>query len=407
MRAQQAGYDAALTLRFSERFGSAPSFFVRAPGRVNLMGDHIDYNLLSVLPMALPQSLCMAVRPRSDARIRLQSMDGPFAAREFEAAPQVTPFPSGDWGNYAGAAVQELAAGRGGAGLRGFDALIDSDIPRAAGLSSSSALVVATGLAFLTANQQSYTVLDLAERMARAERYVGTRGGGMDQAIILGAQAGAAARIDFAPLRITQHAVPQDWRFVVAYSGATAEKSGAAREAYNERAGACAQALRFAADVMGAAQPTYAMLLARHGAQPLLARVQATMPPRLFRRFRHVVTEAERVGRAEAALRAADGATFGRLMLESHASLRNDYEVSTAALDGLVEASVAAGAMGARLTGAGFGGCMVALTDARQAPALVEALLEHASASGGTRALGSDTVFMGLPGDGARVTRID
>src|SRR5256886_8064273 len=210
-----------------------PMHVVRAPGRVNLIGEHIDYCGLPVFPMALRQSLHIAFHPRSDRETRLVNRDPRFAPSAFAVTESIPPAPAGDWGNYARAAAQALAQRF--PDLRGVDALVESDLPIAAGLSSSSALLVAMALAIMHANGVSVPSLELMELLGRGERYVGTAGGGMDQAIILGARAGGASRIDFHPLRLTPTAVPGDWQFLVAWSLVHAEKSGGARQAYNER----------------------------------------------------------------------------------------------------------------------------------------------------------------------------
>ena len=219
---------------FTRAFGpaapsSSPGHLVRAPGRVNLIGEHIDYCGLSVLPMALRRSVRIAFHPRSDRETRLVNRDPGFAPSAFAMSENIPPGPAGDWGNYARAAAQALAQRF--PDLRGVDALVESDLPIAAGLSSSSALVVAMALAIMHANGKTLALLELMDLLGRGERYVGTAGGGMDQAIILGARAGCASRIDFHPLRLTPTAVPADWQFIVAWSLVHAEMSGGARQA--------------------------------------------------------------------------------------------------------------------------------------------------------------------------------
>src|ERR1051326_4078096 len=198
-------------------FDASPARVARAPGRVNLIGEHIDYCGLPVFPMALSRGVRIAFERRANRGTRLVNADARFAPSFFTVDAELPPAPAGDWSNYARAAVQALA--RRFPDLRGVDALVQSDLPIAAGLSSSSALVVAMALAILHANGVTVAPLELMELLAQGERYVGTAGGGMDQAIILGAQAGCASRIDFNPLRLTPTAVPADWRFIVAGGG--------------------------------------------------------------------------------------------------------------------------------------------------------------------------------------------
>ena len=398
-----------LAAAFAHAFGAPPSsagpvHVVRAPGRVNLIGEHIDYCGLPVLPMALRQSVRIAFQPRSDRETRLVNRDSRFVPSAFAVSESIPPAPAGDWGNYARAAARALAQRF--PDLRGVNALVDSDLPIAAGLSSSSALVVAMALALMHANGVTLPSLELMELLGRGERYVGTAGGGMDQAIILGARAGCASRIDFHPLRLTPTAVPADWQFLVAWSLVPAEKSGAARQAYNERTHECDEARRLVAMRLGQRDDiTYPALLAAASVEQLLelAGARATLSGVLSRRFRHVVTEGTRVRQAEGAMAAQDLAAFGQLLDASHQSLRDDYEVSHSELDRLVELAREAGAAGARLTGAGFGGSIVALCRAERAPEVRAALRDRFYAPRGAAGDIERYVFTAEPSAGAEV----
>ena len=379
-----------------------PSRLVRAPGRVNLIGEHIDYCGLPVLPMALSRGVRIAFERRPDRGTRLVNADAHFAPSFFTIDASIPPAAAGDWSNYARAAAQALAQRF--PDLRGVDALVQSDLPIAAGLSSSSALVVALALALLQSNGVTVAPLELMELLAQGERYVGTAGGGMDQAIILGARAGCASRIDFRPLRLTPTPVPADWQFVVAWSLVPAEKSGAARQAYNERTRQCDEARRLVAARLGRREDiSYPALLAAAPVEELLLVAEATLSGVLARRFRHVVTEGTRVPQAEAAMAAGDLAAFGRLLDASHQSLRDDYEVSHPELDRLVELAREAGAVGARLTGAGFGGSIVALCRVARAPDVMAALRERFYAPRGAAADVGRHLFMAEPSAGAEV----
>src|SRR5438034_4903388 len=352
--------------------------------------------------MALRQGVRIAFHPRSDRETRLVNRDPRFAPSAFAVNASIPPAPAGDWGNYARAAAQALAQRF--RDLRGVAALVDSDLPIAAGLSSSSALVVAMALALMHANEVTVAPLELMEFLARGERYVGTAGGGMDQAIILGARAGCASRIDFHPLRLTPTAVPADWQFIVAWSLVHAEKSGAARQAYNERTRQCDEARRLVATRLGQRQDTtYPALLAAASVEELLQVAGATLSGLLSRRFRHVVTEGTRVPQAEAAMAARDFTAFGQLLDASHRSLRDDYDVSHPELERLVALAREAGAAGARLTGAGFGGSIVALCRVERAPAVVAALRERFYAPRGAAEDVGRHVFMADPSAGAEV----
>src|SRR5438093_9174306 len=396
-----------LAAAFAHAFGAPPSsagpvHVVRAPGRVNLIGEHIDYCGLPVFPMALRQSVRIAFQPRSERETRLVNRDSRFAPSAFVMSESIPPAPAGDWGNCARAAARALAERF--PDLRGIDALVESDIPIAAGLSSSSAVVVAMALALMHANGVTVPSLELMELLGRGERYVGTAGGGMDQAIILGARAGCASRIDFHPLRLTPTAVPADWQFIVAWSLVHAEKSGAARQAYNERTRQCDEARRLVATRLGQRQDTtYPALLAAASVEELLQVAGATLSGVLARRFRHVVTEGTRVPQAEAAMAARDFTAFGELLDASHQSLRDDYEVSHPELDRLVGLAREAGAAGARLTGAGFGGSIVALCRVERAPEVVAALRERFYAPRGAADGVGPHIFTAEPSAGAEV----
>jgi galactokinase len=309
---------------------------VWAPGRVNLIGEHIDYHGLPVLPMALRQRVNVTFERRRDRLIRAESKwrrpmacdensvkvpvlagHGPaphtaYAPRQFEWRSDLTPVTAGDWENYLRAAA--LAVSRKWGVGAGIDAVVTSDLPAAAGLSSSSALIVAFALALLQANGWSATFEELMAILPEGEHFVGTRGGGMDHAAALASKEGCASLVGFHPLSVRHVPIPRDWTFLAADSLVRAEKSGAARERYNA---------------------------ARNG--PGAAA--------------HVAGESARVHAAVEAMERGDAEAFGRLLRESHASLRDCLKVSCEALDRLVDTAMESGATGARLTGAGFGGC--------------------------------------------------
>jgi len=388
---------------FAGRFGNPRcTHLVRAPGRVNLIGDHTDYNGLPVIPMAIQRELTLVSRRRGDSEVHIANSDPRFPLRTFELSGSIDPFPRGDWGNYAKAAGQALAQRHGT--LAGFDAVVSSDIPLAAGLSSSSALVTAVALMIVDLNDVAIGATQLMELAAAAERYVGTQGGGMDQAICLGAQPGSASRIDFNPLRLTSIRIPPEWRFIVAFSGVRAEKSGAAGEVYNQRTHECGDALRRVAAAVGAADAiSYAGLMSGVPVADLIVAAEGVLEEPLLPRFRHVVTEAARVTAAQTALNNNDFRGFGELMNQSHRSLRDDFAVSCPALDRLTAAALDAGAAGARLTGAGFGGCVVALTSATEADRVLCSLQQKYYAAEGYNGALDGSLFVAEPSGGASV----
>jgi galactokinase len=390
---------------FRDRFGVDPTHRVRAPGRVNLIGEHVDYVGLSVLPVALSREASLHLSPREDRVVRVVNTDPAYGERTFLLEDDPPRAPAGDWENYLKAAARDRVRVHGA--LRGFDAVLESDIPAAAGLSSSAALVVAMALALEAANGHETDRLELAGDLAAAERFVGTEGGGMDQAISLCAKEGHAALVGFHPLTLEDVPIPGDWRFLVAHSLVRAEKSGRAREAYNERTRECAQALQGVREVLDEDDGSgYPELLARHGSGTLVEAARSVLEGVLLRRFRHVVSAGVRVHEARAAMEGRDLEGFGALMDSSHASLRDDYDVSIPELDQLVQVAREAGAVGARLTGAGFGGCVVALCRERDADAVIHALEERYYAErpdGGVPR--DDRLFAVSPSWGASVLR--
>lgn len=390
---------------FEEHFGGPPTHVVRAPGRVNLVGEHTDYNDLPVLPMAIQREVRIVLRPRDDGMVIIHPASPEFPPVEFEILPGIEPEANGHWGNYAKAPANELA--RRFAIWRGFDGYLDSDIPVAAGLSSSSAIVIAVGLALAHINEVLVEERGFAELMADAERYVGTRGGGMDQAVCLSARDRCATKITFNPLRLQHVGIPDEWRFVVADTSVRAEKSGAARKAYNLRRSECEEAFSKVVDevVRGGLTRTtpsrYPDLLRALGPELALELAEEVLERTLLRRFRHVVTEAGRVEEAVDRLRSADLAAFGTLMDASHGSLRTDFLVSSAELDEVASLAREGGAVGARLTGAGFGGSVVALADRASVDSVLETLArEYFEPRKLTDRL-ADHLFVGVPSSGA------
>jgi galactokinase len=392
----------ALRAEFRQHFGApAGALLVRAPGRVNLIGDHTDYNGLPVFPMAIQRDMAILFRPRTDGRVRLFNTDPLFSSREFDLGPEIVPAAQGDWGNYLRAAGQALVRSRGS--LLGIDGVVSGDVPVASGLSSSSALVVACGLALVVANDIHTSAEELAVLFAEGERYVGAEIGGMDQAISLGGRRDTAFKIGFGPLRLEPTPVPTDWTFVVASSLVKAPKSGSARDVYNARTRECREALQ---GLLGHSKVPegidgYESLVGTLSLGEILALAVESLQDPFLKRLRHTVTEAARVQDARAAMLRDDPETFGQLMTSSHRSLRDDYEVSCPELDQLVEISLDSGAYGARLTGAGLGGCAVALCRNESAEPVMAALRrDYYEGRTFDGALG-DHLLVAQPSDGA------
>lgn len=352
----------------AERFGSGENpALVSVPGRANLIGEHIDYHNLPVLPIAIQRRIRIAFRPRGDRRIRAVS-EG-FGEREFEWTETLTPGSRGDWMNYLKAAAQAVA-GRWRL-ERGIDAAVVSDLPPAAGLSSSSALLSGFALALLRANGIQATFEQLMEILPDGEQFVGTRGGAMDHAAVLRSKAGCALLIHFAPLSVCPAAIPKDWAFVVAHSLITAEKSSTVLAEYNSRRTAGSRALK----KLGF--ESYKAAIEQRAPGELKSLANGHLDEEERRSFLHVAGEAFRVKDAVAALQNADPEAFGQALNDSHESLRDQLRVSCPALDELVAAARDSGALGARLTGAGFGGCAVIFCNASDLERVREGLVQR------------------------------
>jgi galactokinase len=343
-------------------FGAPPDLLVRSPGRVNLIGEHTDYNDGFTLPIALNLGTDVAVRRRPDGLLRTfaRRLDASDTRRLDALHPTEGP----EWARYiAGAAALPRD---GGYELPGADLFIDSDLPIGAGLSSSASLELGVLVALLGLTEAGIDRTELARLGQRIENeIIGLRSGIMDQLAIACAEAGSVLLIDCRTLATEPVPLPAGIRILVLDSAVPRTLAGSA---YNTRRAECEAALRRLQDVvprLRALRDVTPDLLAEHGSR---------LPDVELRRARHVVTENARVEAGVAALRAGDVATFGRLMVDSHTSLRDDYAVSGPELDTLVDIALAApGVLGARLTGAGFGGCAVAEVSADQA--------ERASAS--------------------------
>ena len=338
-----------LTERFRQHFGGEARLY-RAPGRVNLIGEHTDYNDGFVLPAALEQCTWIAAAARPEPRLRIGSLRV-GETLEF-ALDDPDPKPRRDWSDYVRGVAVMLK--RDGYRLSGADMLIDSDVPVGAGLSSSAALEVASGFALLDGAGQPIDLTRLALACQRAENeFVGMRCGVMDQFASCRGARDRVLLLDCRSLDFRLSPVDPSVRLVICNSMVHHELAGSE---YNRRREQCedgvARLKTVLPDIRALRDVTVADL-ARHGA--LLSDV-------VFRRCRHVVTEDDRVQRAASALEAGRVGEVGRLMQESHVSMRDDYEISCREIDILVElAGRVEGVLGARMTGGGFGGCTINL----------------------------------------------
>jgi len=331
---------------FEARFGEAPAFVARAPGRVNLIGEHTDYNDGFVLPMAIERAVWIALRPRADGRVSVHSLDFGETA-EFALEPLERGGPA--WSEYLKATAWALA--QAGHALGGWEGVMASDVPIGAGLSSSAALELATARAFAAVSGIDWDAGAMARLAQLAEnRWVGVNCGIMDQMISAAGEEGHAVLIDCRSLKTRAVPLPRGTVVVILD---TATRRGLVDSAYNERRRQCEAAAAF-----------FGVPALRDVATGAFEEAAGGLDAETARRARHVVTENARTLVAAEAMRAGNAAALGELMNASHASLRDDFEVSSDALDAVVEiARSRSGCYGARMTGAGFGGCAVALVD--------------------------------------------
>ena len=353
--------------------GAVSRLAFRAPGRVTLIGDHTDYNDGFVLPAAIQLECVVRGRTRDDRIVRVRSRDAGGGVRlpaDGSAAPAAVEPP---WGRYVAGVVRTLAElGRPPVGI---DALVSSSVPRGGGLSSSAALEVSVALALCAAAGFEPELLELANACRRAEEIAtGVPCGIMDQLASLAGRHDHALLIDCRSLEVEPIPVPSSLAVLVVHSGVP---RGLAGSAYADRRRACeAIASRLGLAALRDATPEQV------ADEPL---------------GRHVVSESARVVDAAEALRTGDVDALGPLLVASHASLRDDYRVSTPELDALVDALVDAGALGARLTGAGFGGSVVALAPQEDATAVLESATTRYRSETGKKPRG----LVSRPADGA------
>lgn len=371
---------------FQQLFGSAEGMRTfRAPGRVNLIGEHTDYNLGFVLPVALDMATTVAAAPSRDGMLRIYS-EQRQEMRQWKEEEIEALRPAHDWSDYPIGVARELILG--GFPIQPANLLIASTVPEGSGLSSSAALEVSSALAFL--HGRTFNPLELALLCQRAERnFVGMPCGIMDQYISVFGRKNCAVEIDCRSLGHRLVALPAGIAFVAVN---TMVKHALASSAYRERVAECAAA------VAGLRERFPSVQSLRDVSPDQLAAVAPQLPELVARRARHVVTEDVRVGRFVEASAAGDPPQMGRLMLESHASLRDDYQVSCEELDFLVGAAMAVeGVYGSRMTGGGFGGCTVTLLRAEAA----EAFEEQISAAYQARFDVTPLVYACRPSDGA------
>ncbi|BFH67527.1 galactokinase [Paenibacillus dendritiformis] len=352
--------------RFEEQYGvdQEEVRFFHAPGRVNLIGEHIDYNGGYVLPAALEFGTTLLIRPRSDRMLRLSSTN--FSYRLTVAVDETADAKTGEWTDYPAGVVVELAKS-GRALSRGYDILVHGDIPNGAGLSSSASLEVAAAYALLTLEGHPIDRTDIAQLSQRAEnRFVGVNCGIMDQFAVANGRRDHAVLLMCDTLEFRH--VPFRTEGCKLVIGNTNKRRGLVDSKYNERRTQCEEAVRELRQAFPELELLAQLDAARFETNKHLIRDEAVR-----KRAAHVIAENERVLQSVEALQRHDLERFGRLMIASHESLRDLYEVSCEELDVMVEEALRIeGTAGARMTGAGFGGCTVSLVKESAVPRFIE-----------------------------------
>ena len=372
---------------FAEQFGEQPTLVARAPGRVNLIGEHTDYNSGFVLPMAIDRAVWIALRPRDDRRVALRSIDfRQTAVIELDELAHA----QGGWVEYVRGVAWSLGQA-GHAPMGGWSGVMTGNVPRGAGLSSSAALELAVARAFAATSGLAWDPAEMARVAQRAENeWVGVRCGIMDQMISAAGQDGHCLLIDCRSLETRSVPLPPNTSVMILD---TATRRGLVDSAYNERRAQCEAAAAF-----------FGVSALRDVDVPTFERRAKELDPDMRKRARHVVTENARTLRAATALERGDAAEAGWLMDESHRSLRDDFEVSREELDTIVTiARSNAGCYGARMTGAGFGGCAVALVEAGAAADIARDISHRYSAAHGL----TPAVYVTTAVEGASVERLD
>jgi galactokinase len=334
---------------FASRFGSGPRLF-RAPGRVNIIGEHTDYNDGFVLPAAIDLYTWTAINPRTDRKLVVHSQN--FSESAEIDLNSTSPAAKDHWLDYVhGVAVMLQKAG---ISVSGANLAIFSNVPLGSGLSSSAALEVSVASALLAVSGRSLGLAEIAKLCQRAENeFVGAHVGIMDQFASCFGSAGKAILLDCRSLDFKLLPLPADVAMVICNTMVKHEHSGGE---YNERRAQCEEGVRLLRQFVPAAKALRDITLVQ------LESHRADLPAQTYRRCHHVISENERVMKTVQALQSGDMAIVGKCMAESHRSLKEDYEVSSTELDAMVAAAQGLpGVVGARMTGGGFGGCTINL----------------------------------------------
>ncbi len=407
-------------------------WFVKAPGRVNLIGEHTDYNMGPVLPCAIDREILFCLKRAYSPEIRISNISPEFEKIQFSLDQPILPYSKGNWGNYVKAGIKGILDYLGQSDshkteIKGYEAIVSSTLPLAAGISSSSALVVAGALSLVIVNQIELDKLKLAEICANAEHFVGTAGGGMDQAASLLGKKDSFLKIEFNPIKVETITAPTDINLILFHSLVEAKKSQSARGEYNRRVLECKLGVNLfnlylenqikpkfqpvqyigeiktdyfhlskidlnnlVSDFINQLKRSYELrevleLLnstqreVEEKCQHILRGDELSEPHDGFKikgRFNHVYSECQRVDKMIECLQNMDISGMGQLLNESHKSLSQEYEVSTPEVDSLLNRLGALGVPGARLMGAGFGGMILTLCDKKNKEKLITNMRE-------------------------------
>lgn len=369
---------------FERLYGTAANHHFQAPGRVNLIGEHTDYNDGFVLPAAIDYHTCIVGNPREDRVVNLVALDLNEARSSFHLDAPIEHDPAAPWSDYLRGVCDVLR--KAGYRLCGADLLITGNVPQGAGLSSSASLEVVTARAMTQLAGETLSGTQAALFSQQAEnQFVGCQCGIMDQLISARGQQGHAALIDCRSLTTQPVSMPPDAAIVIINSNV---KRGLVDSEYNQRRLQCEAAARHL-QVPALRDATLAQL----------EQAKDGMDPVTYRRARHIITENERTLAAADALAQSDWPRISELMAASHASMRDDFEITVPPIDGLVAmvADLIGDQGGVRMTGGGFGGCVVSLVHEHQVGAVIERVNQRYEAEFGIK----PTVYVCHPVDGA------
>ncbi|WP_290013972.1 galactokinase [Proteus terrae] len=373
-----------VTHSFSSIFGYAPTHFIQAPGRVNIIGEHTDYNDGFVLPCAINYQMVVAAAKREDNIIRVIAVDYQNEVDEFNLDNSIEFLPNKMWANYVRGVIHFLQ--KDNYSFHGMDIAISGNVPQGAGLSSSAALEVAIGQTLKTLYQLPISQKEIALNGQKAEnQFVGCNCGIMDQLISACGEENHALLIDCRSLETSAVTMPENMVVMIIN---TNKKRGLVDSEYNTRRQQCEEAAHIL-NVTALRDATLEDLLAK----------KALMSEVVYRRARHVITENSRTLDAAEALRRGDLTTLSQLMMQSHHSMRDDFEITVKEVDSLVEIvkSVIGDRGGVRMTGGGFGGCVVALVT----PDLVNKVVDSVKAQYEAKTGLKETIYICSASQGA------